>query len=176
MTVMKRALTIARFQPLHLDHYRAIQRMKEDGYEEVIIGLGSAECSYTMRNPFECRERIEMVHSVLKDEGFKHYFIIPIRDIGDNDLWATHVVRLVPEFEMLYSTNPLVIRLFKNLGYRVVDDVLAVEGSNRISGAMIREMIARGDEKWKELVPRQVYEKILEFDCVERIKELYSAL
>ena len=179
-----RALTISRFQPFHLGHYRTIKRMKRDGYEEIIIGIGSAERSYRPRDPFDCRERMEMIHSVLKSEGFKHYFLIPIRDIDDYDLWVSHVVRLVPKFEVVYAGNPLVIELFEKAGYKVIKEertVLTIrdKGSIReinVCGSAIRKMIAEGDETWKRLVPKEVYEKITEFRGMERIRKLYSML
>jgi nicotinamide-nucleotide adenylyltransferase len=182
--MVERAFTISRFQPFHNGHYKTIERMKKDGYKEIIIGIGSAEKSYRPDNPFTCSERIEMIHSVLRNEDFEHYFIIPVRDIDDYDLWVKHVVRLVPKFDVLYAGNPLIIELFKKAGYKVVKDerIVLTDFSKKaikpinLSGSMIREMIVDNNEIWKRLVPREVYKKILEFNGIERIKKLNSML
>jgi len=182
--MVKRALTISRFQPFHLGHYKTIKKMEKDGYEEIILGIGSAEKSYSPNNPFECKERVEMIHSVLMNENFKHYFIIPIRDIDDYDLWVYHVVRLVPKFDVVYAGNPLTIELFRRAGYKVVEEErMTLTNFNKnpmevisVSGSTIREMIVNDNEMWVNLVPEPVYKKILEFDGVKRVKKLYSML
>jgi len=178
----QRALTISRFQPFHLGHYRTIKKMKEDGYEEIVVGIGSAEKSYRPDNPFTCSERTEMIHAVLKNEGFKHYFLIPIRDIDDYDLWVCHAERLSPKFEVVYTGNPLTVELFRRANYNVIKgerDIIQDFSKNpvetiNVSGTTIREMIVNNNQRWKDLVPAQVHEKILEFDGVERIRKLFS--
>jgi nicotinamide-nucleotide adenylyltransferase len=181
---LKRALNISRFQPFHNGHYSTIRRIRNDGYEEIILGVGSAEKSYRPNNPFTCSERIEMIHSVLKDEKLQHYFIVPIRDIDDYDLWVAHAVRLVPKFDAVYAGNPLTAELFRTAGYNVVEqERLSVSDfrekqpkTMNVTGTLIRGMIANGDESWKGMVPYQVYTKILEIDGVNRIKRLNSML
>ena len=177
-----RALAIARFQPFHIGHQRQIQILKEDGYEKIIVVIGSAEKSHEIDNPFTCDERIEMVNSVLKDEGFKKYFIVPIKDVDDDDLWVSLVVNLAPKFDVVYSCNHLVIELFKKVGYKIVEIKSApmifhdeISGKSvEVTGTAIREMIVHDNPMWKKLVPKTVYEKILEFDGVERIKKLFA--
>jgi nicotinamide-nucleotide adenylyltransferase len=180
----KRALTISRFQPFHIGHYETIKKMKNDGYEEIIIGIGSSEKSYRPDNPFTCSERIDMIYPVVSREGFKNCFIIPIRDIDDFDLWTYHVARLVPKFNAVYSGNPLTAELFDKAGYKVIQEERKVltdfskkpVDTIKVSGTKIREMIFKDDQRWKDLVPIPVYEKIVEFGGVERIKKLYSIL
>lgn len=180
----KRAFTISRFQPFHLGHYDTIQRMRNDGYDEIVIGIGSAEKSNHPRYPFSCGERIEMINSVLRAEGVDNYFFVPVRDLNDYDLWVAHIVRLSPEFEVVYAGNPLTSYLFGRAGYKVVkerrktvsDWKKSPPESVQVSGSTIREMIVDHNDAWKKLVPRQVCEKILEFDGEERIRELYSML
>jgi nicotinamide-nucleotide adenylyltransferase len=181
--VGKRALTISRFQPFHIGHYETVKKIKNDGYEEIIIGIGSAEKSYRPDNPFTCSERIEMIYPVVSKEGFKNYFIVPITDIDDFDLWAYHVERLVPRFDAVYSGNPLAAELFSKAGYEVVQeerktitDFKKPVETIKVSGTKIREMIIKDDQRWRNFVPPSVYDKIIEFEGVERIKKLYSML
>lgn len=170
----RRALFIGRFQPFHLGHYTLIKQIMKDGYKEIVIGIGSAQASYTKHNPFTAGERIEMIDSALSEEDLK-YYLIPIPDIDYNTVWVSHVETLCPRFDVVYSNNKLVRMLFERAGYRVEkEEGRAIVGNTKISGGMIREMIGHGDERWKDLVPEKVYKKILEFDGVRRIKELYS--
>jgi hypothetical protein len=37
-------------------------------------------------------------------------------------------------------------------------------------------MIIKDDQRWRNFVPPSVYDKIIEFEGVERIKKLYSML
>jgi nicotinamide-nucleotide adenylyltransferase len=180
----KRALTIARFQPFHNGHYETIKRMKNDGYDEIIIGIGSSEVSTTPKNPFTCSERMEMIYSVLKYQNFKHYFLVPIRDVNDNDLWVSHVKRLVPEFDTVYSGNPLLIRLFTQANYNVVFDGRRFVKDYRkdpaelvpVSATKIRELMVNDDNFWEEMVPERAYESIMKIDGVKRIKEIYAMI
>lgn len=169
--MVKRALTIARFQPFHAGHYRLLKIIKKDGYDEIIMGIGSSNRFRSKRNPFTCSEIAEMIEPILKEVGFKKYFIVPIPDVKDDDVWVLQIIRLAPRFDAVYGSNSLVNGLFKKEGYRVVN---IDRKDMKVCGTMIREMIAKGNPRWKELVPRKVYEKILEIDGVRKIKKLYK--
>lgn len=183
----KRAMTLSRFQPFHLGHLKTVRQMKQDDYKEIVVCIGSPEKSQRPRDPFTCGERIEMLHSVLKDEGFDHYFIVPVWDIDDYDTWARHVERLCPKFETVYSGNPLVSYLFNAAGYKVLEQQrLTMTNFNKIppeaiyvSGSKIRELIVadkNGEEVWKNLLPKPVYKKLIEYDGANRIKQLNAML
>ncbi|HDJ89497.1 MAG TPA: nicotinamide-nucleotide adenylyltransferase, partial [Thermoprotei archaeon] len=58
-----RGLFIGRFQPFHLGHFYALKWILSK-VDEVIIGIGSAQVSYTIKNPFTLGERIEMIWRV----------------------------------------------------------------------------------------------------------------
>jgi cytidyltransferase-related domain len=61
-----RALFIGRFQPLHRGHEEVIKWLL-GRHEEVVVAIGSANESFTPRNPFTVGERIEMLYSMLKE-------------------------------------------------------------------------------------------------------------
>jgi nicotinamide-nucleotide adenylyltransferase len=180
----KRAITVSRYQPFHIGHLQTVRDMKKDGYEEIIVGIGSAEKSKTPENPFNCSERMEMVHAVLKEEGFKHYFIVPIRDLGDYDLWMTHVERLVPKFDAVYEGNPQAADLFREKGYKIVEQKRKTVTDFKknppeaieVSGTEIRKMILNDDYRWKKLGPPQGGEKKVEYNGADRIKSLNKML
>jgi len=47
------------------------------------------------------------------------YYVIPIEDVQRNALWAAHVMSMTPPFDTCYSSNPLVVRLFREANVAV---------------------------------------------------------
>ncbi|MEM4294555.1 MAG: nicotinamide-nucleotide adenylyltransferase, partial [Candidatus Caldarchaeum sp.] len=117
---MKRGLFIGRFQPFHMGHLKAVDYILERE-DECIVGVGSAQYSHTVENPFTAGERIEVIHRSLKSSGvdLARCFIIPIPDIGEHRLWVSRVVSMCPLFQTIYSNNSLVRVLFEEQGFRV---------------------------------------------------------
>ncbi len=140
--------------------------------DELIIGIGSAQESHTLENPFTAGERILMVSKALDEidkELRKRVYIIPLEDIYRNALWVSHVCSMVPPFDVVFSNNPLVIRLFKEAGFEVRTTIMY----NRefLQGKEIRKMMINGGE-WEKYVPKAVADVIKEIGGVERLKEI----
>lgn len=164
-----RALFIGRFQPFHNGHLAMVKRILA-GNEEVIIGIGSAQYSHTGDNPFTAGERYEMIKRTLDAEGIPNYHIVPIPDTHVHSVWVGHVVSLVPSFDAVYSNSPLVVRLFKERGYRV--ESLAMTDRERLSGTEIRRRMFEGED-WASLLPAAVVRYVKEIDGVARIRETF---
>jgi len=79
--------------------------------DEIIIGVGSAQMSHDVNNPFTAGERVLMITRSLEDLACPFY-VIPIEDIQRNALWVAHVRSIAPPFDHVYSSNPLVVQLF----------------------------------------------------------------
>ena len=109
--IMKRGFYIGRFQPYHNGHQSVLERIAAE-VDEIIIGVGSAQLSHTRDNPFTSGERVLMITRALSSLGCPFY-VIPIEDVQRNALWAAHVRSMTPPFDCCYSSNPLVVRLFK---------------------------------------------------------------
>ncbi|WP_457554360.1 nicotinamide-nucleotide adenylyltransferase [Candidatus Pyrohabitans sp.] len=164
-----RGLLIGRFQPFHLGHVYVIKEIAKE-VDEIIIGIGSAQKSHSLENPFTAGERLMMISRSLYENGIdKNYYIIPINDIDNNSLWVSHVRSLTPPFDKVYSGNPLVKRLFKEAGKAVATPPLF--NRREYSGTEIRRRMLRG-EPWEELVPRAVVKVIEEVKGVERLRDL----
>lgn len=162
-----RGLLIGRFQPFHLGHRYLIEDIATD-VEEVVVGIGSSECSHTECNPFTSGERVHFVKDALDEMDAKTY-LIPIDDIEQNALWVRHVEMLCPSFDVVFSNNPFVERLFEEAGYEVSGTSL--HNRKKYRGAEIRRrMIA--DESWDHLVPDPVIEAIEEIGGVERLRAI----
>ena len=107
---MKRGLYVGRFQPYHNGHNSVIERIADE-VDELIIGIGSAEISHDLRHPFTAGERVLMISRALKNIRIPVY-IIPLEDVKRNALWVAHVKSMTPPFDVVYTSNPLVIELF----------------------------------------------------------------
>ncbi len=168
MKTCDRALIIGRFQPIHLGHMQVIREISKR-HESIIIGIGSAQESHTIRNPFTAGERHWMISKALEEEGIRNYYLIPLMDVERNSIWVAHVKSLVPPFRVVYTNNPLVKRLFEEEGYEVRPPGLYKR--EIYSGKEIRRRMLEG-EPWEHLVPKVVAEIIKEIGGVERIRTI----
>jgi nicotinamide-nucleotide adenylyltransferase len=164
---MKRGFYIGRFQPYHNGHQTVLERIAQEA-DEIIIGVGSAQLSHTIENPFTSGERVLMITRALASLGCPFY-VIPIEDIQRNALWAAHVRSMTPPFDLCYSSNPLVVQLFREAGVKVQSP--AMYERDRHSGTEIRRRMMEG-EPWEELVPPAVVKVIREIDGVKRLCQI----
>lgn len=167
---MARSLFVGRFQPFHLGHLEAVKDIvKENG--DIIMGVGSAQHSYTLENPFTAGERIEIIIRSLNEAKIpiERCLVIPLTDVGSHSMWVSHVRTLCPPFQTIYSNNILVRRLFSDTGA----EVRPVKEYRRevLSATEIRRrMIAGGD--WKSLVTRSAADYIVAIQGDERLREI----
>ena len=165
-----RGILIGRMQPVHNGHMQVINKILEE-VDEIIIGIGSAQLSHELKDPFTAGERIIMISQALADAGIdaSRYYIIPMQDINFNAIWPSHVKMLTPPFSIVYSGNPLVKQLFCEEGYEVRQPPLY--DRLHLSGSEVRRRILN-DENWQELVPQASVDLITEINGVERLKNL----
>ncbi len=163
-----RALIVGRFQPFHNGHLEIVKQILESG-ESLIIGIGSAQYSHTMKDPFTAGERHLMISSSLEAEGVYNFYLVPIEDVNSNPLWVAHVEALTPKFDTIYTNNPLVTRLFYEAGYNAKSVPMVNRG--RWSGTRIREKMVKGED-WTGDVPKEVVSIIKEIDGISRIRDL----
>ncbi|MBR1610505.1 MAG: nicotinamide-nucleotide adenylyltransferase [Methanobrevibacter sp.] len=165
-----RAILIGRMQPIHNGHMQIINEILNE-VDEIIIGIGSAQLSHELKDPFTAGERIVMINQALADEGVdpSRYYIIPMQDINFNAIWVSHVKMLTPPFSVVYSGNSLVKQLFAEEGFEVRQPPLY--DREHLSGTEVRRRILE-DDNWQELVPKATVDTLAEINGVERIKNL----
>ncbi|WP_405265451.1 nicotinamide-nucleotide adenylyltransferase [Methanobrevibacter sp.] len=165
-----RGILIGRMQPVHNGHMEVIKQILKE-VDEIIIGIGSAQLSHELKDPFTAGERIVMMNQALAEKGVdpSRYYIIPMQDINFNAIWPSHVKMLTPPFSIVYSGNPLVKQLFCEEGYEVRQPPLY--DRLHLSGSEVRRRILN-DENWQELVPQASVDLITEINGVERLKNL----
>ncbi|MDP7141537.1 MAG: nicotinamide-nucleotide adenylyltransferase [Candidatus Woesearchaeota archaeon] len=143
------ALFIGRFQPFHKGHLSAIRQILRK-VDKIVICVGSSKKAGVKGNPFTFEERFKMIEETLVSLDIGGYTIFPIPDVPNDKKWVEHVKVLVPKFDVVYSSNPLVIRLFKEKGVEV-KKVKMLEG---VSSTKVRKLL--NSKGWEKLVPKEV--------------------
>ncbi len=163
-----RGLILGRFQPFHNGHFEVVKRILKEN-SSVIIGIGSAQYSHTLKDPFTAGERHLMISSALEESNITNFYLVPIEDVNSNPLWVAHVEALTPKFDRVYSNNPLVKRLFKERNYRV--ESMELMKRAEWSGTSIRQKILKGGI-WEKYVPPAVARVVKEIDGPARMRDL----
>jgi nicotinamide-nucleotide adenylyltransferase len=164
---MKRGFYIGRFQPYHNGHQSVLEHIAGK-VDEIVIGVGSAQLSHQVDNPFTAGERVLMITRSLASLECPFY-VIPIEDIQRNALWVAHLRSMTPPFDTCYSSNPLVVRLFSEAGINVQST--AMYKRETLSGTEIRRRMLN-NEPWKTLVPPPVVQVLKEIDGVRRLRQI----
>jgi nicotinamide-nucleotide adenylyltransferase len=168
---MSRALYVGRFQPFHLGHLYAI-RYVADRSLELIVMIGSAQYSHTLKDPFTSGERVTMIRLALDEAGVdaSRYYIIPVTDLNLHEVWVAHVVSYVPKFDVVYTNEPLTRRLFLE-DKRFPVKPIPLYKRKSYSATEVRKRMLNKD-RWKELLPKSVVKLIEEVNGVERLRDL----
>ena len=162
-----KALFIGRFQPFHIGHLYLIQDALKK-YDKIIIGIGSSQYDHTCNNPFTADERKRMIEDSLKSSDINKYEIKFIPDIHNYQKWVSHVVSIVPKFDVVLSNDPLTKRLFEEDGYKV-EETIKYNRDKYCGNEIRRKMI--NNEPWEDLVPEPVVKIIKDADGINRLKK-----
>jgi len=162
-----RGFLIGRFQPFHDGHVQLVEEIATE-VDELIVGIGSADDSHTVRNPFTAGERIMMITKTLETLSLTTY-TVPIEDLNRNSVWVSHVRSMSPRFDVAYSNNPLVIQLFIEAGVEVRQT--AMFDRDHLKGSEIRQLMIEGGD-WKQYVPKPVVEVVDEINGIQRIRTI----
>lgn len=156
---------VGRFQPFHKGHL-AVVRECLDKCDELIVVIGSAEESHTMRNPFTAGERFQMILSCLTPEERLRVLIVPIRDVNRYSVWVNHLESYLPPFDCVFSNSGLTRSLFKQAGYEV--HRTKAYNVKLYSATEVRRRIVAG-RKWSGLVPEPVARMLEAIDARQRL-------
>ncbi|HRY59848.1 MAG TPA: nicotinamide-nucleotide adenylyltransferase [Patescibacteria group bacterium] len=168
----KKCLIVGRFQPFHNGHLYVVQKCLEN-FKKVIIGVGSSQDDYTLKNPMTFYEREEMIERFFSSHKIKktRYSIISLPDIATNSLWADYVAKRVGKFDEVVTASPFTKLLFMDSGYRVSEHSLYQR--KKYSGTEIRNRILK-HKNWEALVPLSTYTYLNKCGIPDRIRELLS--
>lgn len=166
---MSTALTIGRFQPLHLGHQKALKYILSRE-QKILVGIGSSQAHHTRENPFTAQERTRMVEGALSDYAGR-FQIVLVPDIGDEGRWVSHVAGIAPAFDVVYTNGTTEKRLFLEAGFTVKE--IPFFSRDVYSATSIRRNIAAGKD-WMSLVPESTLRVIGEVGGAERISKLFN--
>jgi len=166
----KCGLYVGRFQPFHLGHLGAIKDILKE-VNELIIVIGSAQYSHRLNNPFTVGERMVMIRKALEEArlDYSRFWIVPVPDVHSHMIWVSTVESYTPNFDIVYSNEPLTRRLFIEAGYKVKS--IRFHKRKLYSSTEIRERMLKG-KSWETLVPKSVAAFIKEIDGVNRLRDL----
>ncbi len=170
---MKYGILVGRFQPFHVGHLKAV-KFAMSKVDMLWIIIGSAQKSHEPRNPFTAGERLVMIKMTLDAEKInpKKWLAVPVNDVNDHSRWTDQIDLLIPRYDVVFTNDPFSTMLFKKHKKKVVK--VPMLKRKFLSATEVRKRIASG-ENWKELVPKQVAEMIMEIDGVNRIKIMQSS-
>ena len=165
-----RGLYVGRFQPFHLGHLHSIKNVLKES-DEAVVAIGSAQYSHNITNPFTAGERLVMIRRALEEAKIElaNVWIVPVPDVHLHMLWVAALEGYTPEFNVVYSNEPLTRRLFIEAGYKV-KRIRFFERKD-LNSTLVREKMLH-DDTWTTLVPRSVAEFIAEIDGVNRLRDL----
>lgn len=168
--MVKRGVFVGRFQPFHNGHLKAVECILRE-VDELVIVVGSSQYSHRMNNPFTSGERITLIRRALEEDGIQpsRYYVIPVPDTHVHMLWVSQLVGYTPNFDVVYTNEPLTRRLFVERGFKV--EPVPFYEREIYSATQIRKRILNG-ENWEELVPNSVAQIIKEIGGVERLQDL----
>ncbi len=174
------ALYVGRFQPFHLGHLSVVKKILEEN-ERVIILIGSAEKNFLPKDPFTAGERYEMIENSLRENQIpcEKFCIVPVRNINNYSLWVSHISNYVPPFNRVYTGSKIVEACFEGKyekTHRPKEPGPEIVKLDRsiipISATQVRDLIKKGDEKWKKMVPESVVTKIELWNSRERLQDV----
>jgi len=168
LIICMRTLIIGRWQPLHLGHLSMVQEAAEQG--EIIIIIGSAQESNTLKNPFSAEERIQMWKEVLRPLGIRPTFVDLPDFPDDNDLWVETLLSMCPPFDRVVTGCELSFKLLKEAGLKVEKPKFT--NAEAWKGTNVRELMAKGDTQWKGLIPKPVMKYLEKIKGEERVKKI----
>lgn len=166
---MRRALFPGRFQPPHWGHVYAVKEILKE-VDEVVVVVGSAQFNYISKDPFTAGERVWMLREALREGGvdLSRVVVIPIPNVENNWEWLGRVRSYAPPFQVVYTGNPFVALLFREVGFEVRQQPMYQR--KVFSSTRVRELMLRGDPAWESLVPRSVAEIVKAIGGIERLK------
>ena len=167
---MTTGLYIGRFQPFHLGHLEAVKHILGK-VDELVIVVGSAHDSHSFENPFTAGERITMIRLALKEAktDANRYTVLPLPDAEFHKVWVSHLLSQTPNFDLVFTNEPLTGRLLKEAGMRV--EKIPMFNRTSFTATEVRKRITEG-KNWEELLPRSVANYVRQIKGDERTREI----
>jgi cytidyltransferase-like protein len=168
MHEFKTAIVLGRFQHIHIGHERLIN-IGLSLCDKVLVFVGSAQESGTVRNPYDYNFRVKVISEIYKDEiAVGRVIISPLKDMtNENDLtpkWgryvldkSTEVLGQRPEV-MIYGKDKNRRKCFSKADMNDITEVFVNRKQIKISATVIRELLKNDNEKeWQKYVNSKIH-------------------
>ena len=133
------------------------------------MGLGSSNKPIEKNNPFSADERKKMILSSIDDAMKSKIVIYFIPDVDNHLKWIEQIDTIVPNFDIVFSNDPLTNHLYSKRTVQVVS--IPFLKRDQLSGTRIRDLI-KSDQKWDALVPSGTELILKNLDVANRLKIL----
>jgi len=166
-------LFITRCQPgFHDGHIDSINEAYDAGIEKIIIWVGSADKEWTKDNPFTYDERKKMIELSIKEHlPTKDIEIYPIPHSNDSEQWKNYILKNLPEFDYLISSNPMVWEGFKWAN----KDFLKTSVTTNTRSSVLRNKISMWDYQYLyQVLSKNVVEYLKNIKSFERLKDIFQ--
>lgn len=108
MEKLKAAIFIGRFQPFHLGHKEILDYGLEIA-EKVIVIIGSASASPTVKNPFSFEERKDFIQNSYPTDLLERIVILPQTDYFHSDTaWTNSVKNKIKQYVPLTASIAII--------------------------------------------------------------------
>lgn len=188
MAIYKAGIVHGRFQPFHKGHLNYVLAAL-DCFDDLVIGITDPEPIAIVEeimdsnhhlpcaNLFTYYERLEMIRESLLDTiklaEFQKIKIVPF-PIHHMDRWhfylpmeATHLVYVRDSWDREKADR------FESMGYEVIlIDWFAQTQITEISGAMVREMMQKGDDRFYDHIPDGTRRTIEKYGLLSRLRAM----
>lgn len=168
MNTLGKAGVIGRWKPLHNGAAVMLETLCEMA-DSVIIGIGSSN-KYNCRNPFTAKESKGMIDALLSPK-YSNYKVIAVPDFAhipkyrDGQQWRKYVINKYDKngkLDCFVSGNDYVCQLLKK-DYPIIHpaSLIPPEKQVMLRATEVRVEMAKGNELWKKMVPKQVADYIV---------------
>ncbi len=146
-------------QPYHIGHDRLVKAMLQD-CQNVTVVIGGAQASGTRDNPWPYHIRKKMIQNVYRGtDDYGRLWIIGVNDVHNILEWPKTVLNEIarerpdiPPVDVFYGGTNQDYEWFKPYVSNFVICDRTSQNFPFLSGSMVRDMIAWGDERWRDFV------------------------
>ena len=157
-----------RFNPPHKGHLAMIRKLRRRC--RLTVAIGSSEHKDERANPFSGLERVAMLRAYLKEAGIRGVAVVALND-GKSMAWAVDNLIRKCKPDLLFLSNEK-NRLVTIAARKV--RVVRFPRTGRVSSTLIRNLIAKGDPRWKSLTGPSVARAIEQVGGIRRIERAYA--
>ena len=157
MNMSKLIVYIGRFQPFHNGHFRTLEQALSLG-QRVLVLVGSANSSKSLKNPFGFEERKEMILGAFDENERIKISIKPLDDyLYDDAAWLKKVYELAhEEIPNLKNSDISIIGYEKDISSYYLKEFphwkfISAEEVNSINATNIRNLLFQSDKgSWED--------------------------